>query len=46
MASIRRELADLANTLEAPLGPTEFMRGYTGQLKDRLAKLQDELERS
>ncbi len=46
MASIRRELDDLANTLKAPLGPPDFVRGYTGRLKDRLAKLQDELERS
>lgn len=44
MASIRRELADLADTLKPPLGPSEFVHGYTGQLKARLAKLEDELK--
>lgn len=46
MASIRRELTDLANTLKPPLGPRDFVEHYTEQLKERLRKLEDELKRS
>ena len=46
MASIRRELIDLANTLKPALGPPDFMRRYTEQLKDRLARLEEELKES
>lgn len=46
MASIRRELTDLANTLKPPLGPRDFVERYTDQLKARLGQLEDELKRS
>lgn len=46
MASIRRELTDLANTLKPPLGPRDFVDRYTENLKARLAKLEDELKSS
>ena len=46
MASIRRELTDLANTMKPPLGPRDFVDRYIEQLKTRLGQLEEELKRT
>ena len=45
MANLRHELATLHAT-EPLLGPREFLERYELHLKDRLARLEEELKRS